>query len=816
MRCLHCGKRLPILKQISSGEFCSENHRAAYIREQEELALLRLVDNAPKGPLPSRSSTRKSSGKANKRQETREFFDGLMDHPALAVNWGLDVNSAIESEPVLEMVGASLPRLEHGWLPCTIAEPAAVVETVIGPHGLRPLARLTVAEGLEPDLIGESLAKLRGGLRIEQSPVYSTDGPPVARPLILSRNWMGPKDDRSLVQMIRPPANHNGLRENYRPDGYPKAGLDVDERELLGFEQMERAFSGASLFWYQGPSGASDELFPIRRPEVKPESPAAPVHFDLVGKPAPGFPMAGLRVVDSKRGVTGRLEPREISEEHLHRVPACYRPMMELRLRAALSWAGRAALPMEGASWGEACVGAFWEKELLTPFIVPPRSRYSGVVRFNPPEFGLRSLRIYPKSGENTRRRRRFYVQPLEAEPAGVRLQIRDAKVLCDWVPVQSWLLELEVDFEPRSMLLHPSCGMESECAHEEEQPRAAYLPQSHRRGAAPVMWTGHGGRLFSLPMDRVLALQYGEKPAGICSAEVLIPPVRRPVAGLSALAEGSPLDADPLPVWREHVRNAALAWARVPSAVRWGGISVIAALLALAVLPEQKGYGQAGQQSVESTSLSSHWANVQSQILSRAAIALTDDFRNGLSDWEGKDDWARFWSYDDSGFVRTGPPALFTPTLSMTDYRMELLGQIDKRSMGWLVRARDLDNHYAMKLTIVQPGPIPEVHLQRYAVLGGKAGPVHSKRLPVQVRNDTVYKVLVEVKDENFIVSVQDVVVDSWSEPNLTSGGVGLFTGKGEMSRVRWIGVWHQYDTLGRLCAFLAPPGLPGKEREE
>ena len=52
--------------------------------------------------------------------------------------------------------------------------------------------------------------------------------------------------------------------------------------------------------------------------------------------------------------------------------------------------------------------------------------------------------------------------------------------------------------------------------------------------------------------------------------------------------------------------------------------------------------------------------------------------------------------------------------------------------------------------------------------------------------------------------------MVDSWSEPRLPHGGIGFFTARGEESRVRWVSVTHQYDMLGRLCAYLAPYETP------
>jgi hypothetical protein len=47
MRCLYCGKGLPLLKRLSRGEFCSEEHRQNYQQEYSQLALNRLLQSQP-------------------------------------------------------------------------------------------------------------------------------------------------------------------------------------------------------------------------------------------------------------------------------------------------------------------------------------------------------------------------------------------------------------------------------------------------------------------------------------------------------------------------------------------------------------------------------------------------------------------------------------------------------------------------------------------------------------------------------------------------------------------------------------------------
>lgn len=205
-------------------------------------------------------------------------------------------------------------------------------------------------------------------------------------------------------------------------------------------------------------------------------------------------------------------------------------------------------------------------------------------------------------------------------------------------------------------------------------------------------------------------------------------------------------------------------------------------------------------------------WRGLQQSISNRAAVAFEDDFRSGLDAWQSRSNLTRSWSYDASGFVRPGPLAVFKPTTDLADYRFEFLEEIDQKALGCAFRAADLDNYYAVKLVVVRPGPLPLVHLVRYAVIKGKEGRHVEKPLPFTTRPDTLYRVLVDVRGSDFTIMVQGQVVDFWSDDHLRQGGVGFFCGRGERARLRWVEVSHQYDALGRLCAYLAPYGIDGK----
>ncbi|MEO7651974.1 MAG: hypothetical protein ABIZ80_16040, partial [Bryobacteraceae bacterium] len=203
-----------------------------------------------------------------------------------------------------------------------------------------------------------------------------------------------------------------------------------------------------------------------------------------------------------------------------------------------------------------------------------------------------------------------------------------------------------------------------------------------------------------------------------------------------------------------------------------------------------------------------SQWDGLRAMLRNRAVLKLEDDFRFGLSGWDGPSGWSKDWSYDQAGFLRPGSLGFLRESMKLKDYRLEFLGQIERKSLGWVFRASDEGNYYAAKLVIAKPGPLPMVDLVQYAVANGEAGPKIRVPLPFPVRNDTIYQVQLNVKGDHFSTTVNGHFVNSWTDKLLRAGGVGLLSERGEASRVRWIRVSDRDDFLGRVCSYLSARG--------
>jgi hypothetical protein len=114
------------------------------------------------------------------------------------------------------------------------------------------------------------------------------------------------------------------------------------------------------------------------------------------------------------------------------------------------------------------------------------------------------------------------------------------------------------------------------------------------------------------------------------------------------------------------------------------------------------------------------------------------------------------------------------------------------------------------IKLVVLKPGPLPTIGVTRYAVIDGKAQQRFDTVAPITAMTDMLYRVDLEVRGDTYLLSLQGKVADSWTEAQLVRGGIGFFSARGEESRVRWVQLTHQYDMLGRLCAYLAPYNIP------
>jgi hypothetical protein len=199
--------------------------------------------------------------------------------------------------------------------------------------------------------------------------------------------------------------------------------------------------------------------------------------------------------------------------------------------------------------------------------------------------------------------------------------------------------------------------------------------------------------------------------------------------------------------------------------------------------------------------------SSVVQSLENRAAIRLEQDFGAEMKGWFNSESGSTAWQQEPGGFVRVGELALYRPSMKMNNYRLEFLGQIERQSMGWVFRASDLRNYYAMKIVVVKQGPMPSAVLERYAVIDGEKTQIGRVPLQVVLHNGRPYRVQLRVFGDGFTTRIDGKVVDFWSDDRLRAGGVGFFSASGEdRAHLYWMRVAYQDDFWGKLCAAIAP----------
>lgn len=194
--------------------------------------------------------------------------------------------------------------------------------------------------------------------------------------------------------------------------------------------------------------------------------------------------------------------------------------------------------------------------------------------------------------------------------------------------------------------------------------------------------------------------------------------------------------------------------------------------------------------------------ATIRKALQHRAAVEISDNFRMSAGQWRMS---GNGWKRDREGFIRPGSLALFRPSLGFEDYRLEFLAQIESKSVGWVFRAQDEKNYYAMKVTVLEPGPRPIVGVVRYPVIEGKRHKAVQAPIPVMFHNNMPYRVQLEVRGNRFTTMLEGQVVDRWTDDRIRAGGVGFFSDAGEVARLYWMKISQNTDLVGRICALIA-----------
>lgn len=764
-RCLHCGSRLPLIRKLRDGQFCTAAHRKAYLADQQQLALERLsaasLSNlaAATAPLPELVPERVAGTVAAGRTTSPP--------PAEPPAWEPSGFARACDVAERQLLTAHVERYHLYWalrrnleireaqiepLPLTLSveifEPLLSARPACGPGQAGPVRYFQLPEpsGARPRHAQPvPLALEYLDLPLPPTPVrpeWAWNGR-----LALSR-WTLP----ALVGDRTPFARFDPTEPSDRPSWFSLRARPV----AVEWDWMDLVPPRTDLAALAPGTGVSGRAVPAGRQD--PESPAPPVWRPALN----ALPAAGNWTSTGPVANVLRARPATCRTAADLSVLVPAPGGVEYPVRQSRRW-----LSPAGAGTRIALPEARNCKAATTP-----------VTHLALPGFVMRPVRA---------------VMPAVAAPAASALRpgftVRNPYVPAPKAPP----LRPTGRPDPRDIPVPATPGWIRIQTH------------AHMQGARPVLRVELAPQPFPLP---------GLRP------RLRVEPVEvqlEPRAGIPVAGRSRPAAKPLLSIHTEtgdrggRLTGMSLAgfWTNAPRDLKMMTLS-LPLLLLLAIKPSLPKVAVAAPGDLElRRTIQTQWGAVQQNISSRAGIEYSEDFRAGLDQWDSRGDLTTEWAYDAAGFVHPGPLAIFKPTLGLQNYSSEFLGMVDQKALGFVFRAADLDNYQAVKLTVVRAGPLPTIALVRYAVIGGKAEEAKTTILPITVRRDTLYRVRVDVRDDNFAVTVQGTLVDFWSDARLRTGGIGFFAGKGEESRVRWVQVSHQYDALGRLCAFLAPYNL-------
>jgi hypothetical protein len=840
-RCLYCDGKLPLYRKLTQGQFCSKAHQTAYWQEQERLAVERLHQThdalkayrppepieAILGPLPLPAFPQTSFTSAPSFDaEAAGGGPAPASEPGIPpLHGALPQYTPVSYQDLADLVAADPVEYEFSCRPLTPRRPPYVVEmrrlasagavpcwdgfVAYGPVAVVPPS----AEPPEPRL---APAPPEHFVKFAFSPAptgaVSLPAPqflpvPLAAPV---RGELHPLETRvapmlRLALGIQP---RNDALEDILFERLRLAGrLRLPELAALGaahalFRAMQPKrvlFSGAvawpgfpssprSTAWAPAPAGLA-ALANAARPAaaaVLPPRAAVEPQFEPADAWVPGLAASVQRAcAPSMAGLQSLAAGARTALAPISFVPP---EALEGRMAGLLPVA---QIPGHTASAPQPCAPALASLQILTAGARTAPSPLSAPAR------------------------------PLERSLAAV-LPVRQGTTIAAaecFLPAMAGLRPLAVAAKVPGAVPPP-------VAEPEIPSRPAALAAPSSKPAAVLALRARATKLLRLAYrDRMqpvsalaplrplnAAISHGPHNEPILPDSRLEPLADKPLADLFRARRRGPLYpllhpsvmlAPALDFWRNGPRDLKLLLFAIPVLI---ALVFHPALPKVSVKVPDTSVAFAGE---FKQAVNAQLASLRQSVLDRAAVALDEDFRQGLDAWTSRGGATAEWSFDETGFVQPGPLALYAPSMRLTDYQMQFLGMIDQGALSWVVRAADFQNYYVIRLVTLRSGPIPAIGLQRYAVIDGKAQDRVDTPVPVSARDQMQFRVRLDVNGDHFALQVQGQMVDSWTEKRLKRGGIGFFTLRGERSRVRWVQLTHQYDVLGRLCAYLAPYDL-------
>lgn len=138
--------------------------------------------------------------------------------------------------------------------------------------------------------------------------------------------------------------------------------------------------------------------------------------------------------------------------------------------------------------------------------------------------------------------------------------------------------------------------------------------------------------------------------------------------------------------------------------------------------------------------------------------------------------DWLREAAVaGDPGVKQSRQLILYKPALKAADYRFEFDWMTDSGDVGFVFRAKDLGNYYAVRLKVLRPGSSPTLAAEYFGVYHFIESP-HNEKVMVFSKSEPVVRLRMDVLGPMFTLYLQNIATEYRTDAQLGSGALGFF----------------------------------------
>jgi hypothetical protein len=791
MRCLYCGKELALLKRLTGGgEFCSDAHKQSYQEEYNRLALSRLLQAQKRTEKPEKPEKAEKAEKPNKTQPQEVPAPAPTQAPEpVAVQPPVVEQPVVVEEPV-----KAAPEPEPVEAAGFILEQPAVVAWQDDALYLEPCSEFSAAPAVVPAWAvdnGVSTLSAAPLVSLQLGPAVSSQELPISESQLTPQEFTNAKTTPDLAwQVIHQhplPSAHLAAIEiapraqEFQTDGILVQAIDFQNTaDLQSFTMWELPGTGIDF-----PADDSDVVI---------------AHWSSNGTLESRFDMAPVSFNAATTAAETWTEPEPTPRTALEALARLHQDLAGLEETAGVAAATLVAEPPEEPEPVEVEAGGPEAASVdAAPEQPEPAPRQAGELL----EVAIKTLVPSKPSlmiGEA------FASQPSAILPRLKALPLRPKVALApEFVPEPKPVAAVNLPAEAKAKTTsgntasRPQVPQKTAPSAKPVPTKAAASKQTSTPGKsapaapqsgtaktiqpkptppAPVAKAAEPVQAAKLaPPETVQPAQAAapstpppqareqEKPAGKSAAE----PARKPAED-TAVKAATPMTDDDLPSFGTVQ----------PSTSFLGSLKVklgIGILLIVVACTTYFGWGNKAHQPFN---------------------AATTADGAGPSIIIGEGGWVEGWGSDPSDVHAGRDITIYRPSLKLSDYRLEFQGRIETKSLGWVFRAADPQNYYAMKLMTVSSGLNSKVALFKYLVVNGRQTQVGRVPIELAVQPDTGFNIRVDVRGPQFTTYVQGQQVDVWTDDQLKTGGVGLLNEREERGRVKSVSL-HYLNGAGK-----------------